>query len=494
MQARLSDKADELVTLLQASPDAVVAVDAKGRVVLASAAVRALFGLEPDEILGQALETLLPERVRQGHEAHRFSFGEVEVPRPMGLGLRLNGKHKDGHEFPVDVSLAPFVLKGEKMVAAFVRDITDRSRQEASLRAINEISQRLLEGEATQATLELVARRARGLVDATLAWVVVPVGQHGLVVSASAGDGAQSIIGAEATAGTSLPGKAMEQGTSILVADMSREPDVSPSIRDLELGPALCCPLSTEDRVLGALLVARPRGAQVFGPRDTEVVEVFANAAMVALTLGENRVKLEELQVTAEHERIGRDLHDTVIQRLFALGMGLQGVEGLVTDTIAGKISEVVDGLDEVIRDIRETIFCLERPAMAEMGLRQAVNGVVKTAAGQLGFTPRVGFHGPVDAVTSAQLEAHIVAVLTEGLSNVARHARATLAEVVVAVEQNTIVVSVADDGLGPPKGPSAGNGLRNLAERARLCSGTASITQRSPSGTVLEWRAPLNL
>ena len=112
--------------------------------------------------------------------------------------------------------------------------------------------------------------------------------------------------------------------------------------------------------------------------------------------------------------------------------MSLQSVERLAAGPVAERIEQVVDGLDDVIRDIRETIFRLERPAVAESGLRREIDRVVAAAAQQLGFEPRVGFHGPVDAATSAHLKPHVMAVLTEALSNVARHARASAVEVVI--------------------------------------------------------------
>ena len=491
MQSRVADTADVLATLLQSSPDAVIAVDVDGLVVLASEAIRTLFGFDPDEIVGLPIETLVPEQARAMNERHRRRYTETGEPRPMGLGLELMGRRRDGSVFPIDVSLAPFSTGGERFVGAFVRDATDRRRQEARLHAINEITQRLLAGEPTAATLELVACRARGLVDAILAWVVVPSGKEDLVVSASDGEGAESIIGLEVTTEGSIAKRAMTGGESIIVTDLSMESTVPAKMKALGLGPGLFCPLGVEERILGALVVARPRGAPDFNANDTGLVEVFANAAMVALTLGEARVELEQLQATAERERIGRDLHDTVIQQLFALGMGLQSIERLTSGSVAGRIDRVVDGLDEVIRQIRETIFHLERPAMAESGLRSAVTAVVTAAAEHLGFTPRVGFQGPVDAVTSEQLEPQVIAVLTEVLSNVARHASASAVEVVIAAEDNMLLVSVADNGVGPSRGRTAGNGLRNIAERARALSGSVSITARSPSGTLVEWSVP---
>ncbi|MGA3215050.1 MAG: PAS domain S-box protein [Acidimicrobiales bacterium] len=487
------DLEDNLGELLQASPNAVIVVDEDGIILLASAATKLLFGFDPQEVVGQSVEMLVPEHLRALHEGHRQGFVESSVARPMGLGLDLTGRRRDGSLFPIDVGLAPFSAGGRRVVGAFVRDASDRQRQEASLRAVNEITQRLLAGESTEAILELVARRARGLVDASLGWVVTPLGKEGLVISAADGKGATSVIGVRIEPDTSIARRAMDQRASILVRDLSVEPAVPAEVRALGFGAGLYCPLSTEDRVLGALVVARPRGAREFSRHDTALMEVFANAAVVALTLGEDRLELEQLQVTAEHERIGRDLHDTVIQRLFALGMSLQSIERLTSGPVAERIEHAVDGLDEVIRDIRETIFRLERPTVAGSGLRSEVDKVVAAAAEQLGFAPRVGFQGPVDSATNAELLAHVTAVLTEVLSNVVRHAGASGVEVVIAVEDATLLVSVADNGVGLTAGRSAGNGLRNIADRARELSGSVSITSRNPTGTLVEWRVPIS-
>jgi PAS domain S-box-containing protein len=486
-----SEVGSHLAELLQASPNAVIVVDPDGTVLLASHAVRTLFGFDPDEVVGQPIEKLVPEQLREVHERHRKSFAEEGLSRPMGFGLELTGRRRDGTVFPIDVGLSPYSAGTRRVIAAFVRDASDRQRQEARLHSINEITQRLLAGEPTETTLALVARRARGLVDGDLGWIVTPSGRDELVISAADGTGADVVVGVKIPPDTSIAKRSMTMRSSIVVEDLSTDAAVPVEIRSLGFGAGLYCPLSTEERVFGALVVARPRGALAFTRSDIALVEVFANSAVVALTLGEDRLVLEQLEVTAEHERIGRDLHDTVIQRLFALGMSLQSIERLASGPVAERIEAAVDGLDEVIRDIRETIFRLERPAIAASGLREEVESVVAGAASQLGFHPRVGFEGPVDAATSSLLGSHVIAVLTEALSNVARHAGASAVDVVIAAEEGTLLVSVADNGVGPPLGRSAGNGLRNLADRARSLSGSVSITARHPSGTLVEWRVP---
>lgn len=493
LQARVADSADDLATLLQASPDAILVVDGQGVILLASAAVRPVFGYDPESLVGQPVEMLLPEELRSVHQQHRKFFAAAARPRPMGIGLELLGRRQDGSTIPVDVSLAPFVSKGVPVVGAFVRDATQRRRQEASLRAINEISQSLLAGEPTEAILELVALRARGLVDARLGWIVAPSPRGDLVISAADGEGAAKVVGIRLVPDMSIAQRAMDAKASIVVPDMEAEPAVPSEVREMGFGPGLYSPLSAEGRVLGALVVARHKGAPGFSANDIALVEVFASAAVVALTLGETRVELDQLQATAERERIGRDLHDTVIQRLFALGMSLQSVERLASAPVAERIDNAVDGLDDVIRDIRETIFRLERPTLAGSGLRTAVDDVVARVTEQLGFAPRVGFHGPVDAATNSHLQPQIIAVLTEVLSNVVRHAHASSVEVVISAEDGSILLTVADDGVGPPSGASAGNGLRNIDERARSLGGSVSISARRPSGTLVEWQVPVS-
>ncbi len=172
--------------------------------------------------------------------------------------------------------------------------------------------------------------------------------------------------------------------------------------------------------------------------------------------------------------------------------MSLQSIERLAAGPVAERIDHAVDGLDEVIRDIRETIFRLERPTMAGSGLRSVVNDVVAAAAEHLGFAPRVGFEGPVDSATSAQLQPQVIAVLTEVLSNVVRHAQASAVEVVIAAENGTLVVSVADNGVGPSAGRTAGNGLRNISERARVAFRLVLDHGRAaPRARCVEWSRP---
>lgn len=199
-----------------------------------------------------------------------------------------------------------------------------------------------------------------------------------------------------------------------------------------------------------------------------------------------------EKEVFAERDRIARDLHDLVIQRLFASGMALQGVLNLAPrNEMRARIENVIDDLDQTIREIRSSIFALHHSPQLASGLRARVLELANGSSASLGFEPRVYFEGPVDAMVPDRVGEHLMAVLREALSNVARHAHASNVEINVnAGEQLALII--ADDGRGIGD-VSRRSGLVNIAERARILGGTFSTTGADEGGTCLEWRVPLD-
>ena len=205
-------------------------------------------------------------------------------------------------------------------------------------------------------------------------------------------------------------------------------------------------------------------------------------------------VEADRLRAIAEdHDRIASDLHDTVIQRLFALGLGVQGLAGATQDRHLGeRLSEAVDSIDEIIGEIRSTIFGLRRPPAATVApLRQLVLLTVAEAEVPLGFTPEVRFVGPVDSLDSPAIAEQLVPVVREALSNVARHAQATTAVVTLRASEGRLCLDVVDDGVGIQE-PSHRSGLLNLAERAIALGGRFEVERVVPgSGTRLSWTVP---
>jgi signal transduction histidine kinase len=200
---------------------------------------------------------------------------------------------------------------------------------------------------------------------------------------------------------------------------------------------------------------------------------------------------LRALQMAEDRNRIARDLHDLVIQRVFGAGMRLNSMLPTAVGATADHLREVVTELDSVISDIRTTIFDLQTEQTVRGGLRSSVRHLTLDAGERLGFAPRVRFTGPVDAGVDRDAGEQLLAVLRESLSNVIRHARASSVEVEVAAGPE-LVLRVSDDGVGAAGDPGAGFGLRNMASRADALGGSFEVGLRTPRGTVVEWRVPL--
>ena len=249
-------------------------------------------------------------------------------------------------------------------------------------------------------------------------------------------------------------------------------------------------PIRVRDEVFGNLYLTDKTTAEVFTDIDEELVVTLAAAAGVAIENARLHQRVRELDLVEDRERIARDLHDTVIQRLFATGLAIQAAARLATNPeVARRMEAAVDDLDETVKHIRSVIFGLET-ARPTGGTRADAMAVCREAARTLGFSPQTVFEGAVDTLVQGELAVDVLAVLREMLSNVARHARATRADVVIAVGDE-VVVRVVDDGIGPRYADDAGNGLRNLATRAQRHGGTFELRPGSPGGTIVEWRIP---
>src|ERR1700722_2793076 len=377
--------------IIAASPDVVVVVDQLYRIVFSSPAAVELFGYSPDELIGQPLELLIPDGRRDRHLGHLEQYFEDPHPREMGVGLDLAARRRDGTELPIDVSLTPVLLGGVTFVAAFVRDATERRRELDRLHAMNEITKRLLAGEQVRQILPLVARSARLLCSSDAAWIVMPASTEMEIVSVD-GSGTERLLGVTLSADTSRSAEAMRSGISDVIPDLSSANNVPDGVIDLDLGPGLYVPFIANDRRLGTLVMGRRRGRPSYQPIDVAFAEVFAGAAATAIEMGSVRLEIDRLNIVAEDERIARDLHDSVIQELFALGMSLQAAGSSLTGPIGDRISTVVEGLDDVISQIRHTTFHSPGRSEVPSGLREEMLRLADKYHHDLAVLPRIAF------------------------------------------------------------------------------------------------------
>jgi signal transduction histidine kinase len=202
----------------------------------------------------------------------------------------------------------------------------------------------------------------------------------------------------------------------------------------------------------------------------------------------------EQLALVDDRERIARDLHDTVIQRLFAVGLSLQGALGASSQSrIAERVESAIDEIDGTVRDIRTSIFSLHARRMPTAGLRDDILSTAREAGRALGFEPRVVFDGPIDSATSEPVREQLVPTLREALSNVVKHASAAHVTVSVIITAGELLLEVVDDGVGvPDAGVHGGRGLGNMHQRALTLAGRCEIRPRDGGGTVFTWRVPL--
>ncbi|HEX6658174.1 MAG TPA: PAS domain S-box protein [Ilumatobacter sp.] len=203
----------------------------------------------------------------------------------------------------------------------------------------------------------------------------------------------------------------------------------------------------------------------------------------------------EQLALVGERERIGRDLHDVVLQHLYGMGLSAQAISTSADPATAEKLEAVVDEVDQIISEVRTIVFTLG-PGGSRGALGQELADVVAQASRVLGFTPALRIEGPVETLLSDEVRTEMVASMREALGNVARHARATHASVVIGIVDDQVVMTVTDNGVGPPDDEAAklgGHGLNNLMSRAAAFGGSCALTRRDQSegsGAVLRWTA----
>jgi signal transduction histidine kinase len=362
------------------------------------------------------------------------------------------------------------------------------------LSATADITALLADTSADDNALQAVADRAREVAQADVSWVVTGLDADSLTLEVVSGLEADPEELRTLPLDRSLASIVVGSGEPISVPDLADDPralDPTSALGWPRLGPALLVPLSSGARVEGALALAWfPEHAPLFDAVDPGMPASFAEQAALAIQVARARADQQRLAVFEDRDRIGRDLHDLVIQRLFAVGLSLQGAgRRLVDPEVAARLTQAVDDLDDTIKDIRRTIF-----ALGSLGdsadIQAEVTRLVDRAAETLKFRPKLRFDGPVRSLVPTDVAPDILAVLREALSNASRHAEATSVDVLLAAGEEVSLV-VADDGRGIGENATEG-GLGNMRERAMKHGGTLTVSTAPGRGTTITWSVPL--
>ncbi len=462
-------------------------------------------------LLGEVLQHGGPVRVARvdqhpaaaGFPAHHPAMTSLLAAPISEDGTVLGGLYladrTDGRPFDAqDETFAEVFAGAATVVLTAGRRFQAVREREQVLGANDELLQQLLAGTDPDEQLTGIIRTARRFSGADYAALLVTdeVRQH-ITVRTADGAAAANTIGRVMPKEVSLAGEVLASGAPVVVTELRHDPRRARSMDGVvpPLGPATLVPLGLADRAIGVVLVARLAGRPIFPDTTVRMLESFAGQAAVALHLARERSWREQLSFYADRERIAHDLHDHVIQQLFATGMLLKGtIRGVQDDSVVERLDRALQDLDETVRQIRATIYQLESP-VAHLGedVRSAVLAVTDHAADALGFAPTVQFVLPGQETVSAKVREHLVAALRELVTNIARHARASRVEVEVKVGNGMMLLRVCDNGIGMGGGGGRSSGLRNLTDRAHALGGELVVGPARQGGTEALWRVPLS-
>jgi signal transduction histidine kinase len=373
----------------------------------------------------------------------------------------------------------------------------ERQRTSAKcMKASREITAELLSAGPAIRPLQLIVDRASELTDAEQAILLVPSEADlpvdevdTLVVAATAGRYAAQVIGQRVPVDGSTTGGVVRSGTP-LITDSFRYP--IEGFTDVGQRSAIVMPLRADDTVVGAIAVARSEQQPPFGDDYLELVSDFAQHAAIALALATGREHARELAILADRERIAHDLHDHVIQKLFAAGLDLQStIARARSPEITDRLTSTVDDLQSTIDDIRATIFKLQNPATESEDFRHRIQNRVAELTEDRDIATTLDISGPLSSVFG-ELADHAEAVVTEAVSNAVRHAGASHLTVRICADDQ-LTVEVIDDGCGIPQDNQRRSGLANMQRRAAQVGGDCSITAAPGGGTRVCWTAPLS-
>lgn len=366
-------------------------------------------------------------------------------------------------------------------------DETRRRQRWADLSA--QVATALLSSN-TETPLRLLADSVAELADGDLVCVVVPLSDGMLIVDTARGVLAADVEGLVVPAADTQSAGVMTSAEPLLVASLAIPRTHEEAFL---VGPSMLIPLVNGEGPVGVLSVSRAAGRARFTDADVDMVTAFARQATLAIEVANVRLDRQRLDLLQDRNRIARDLHDHVIQRLFAAGLELQVAARKATDDDARtEIDHQIDTLDTAIAEIRTAIFALTPPRRgARRSLRHRLIDLLAEIGGMFATTPRLTFLGTIDLLVVDEMADDVVAVVREGLSNVARHADATHVGVRLSVGDGRIEVEISDDGDGFHPGDRR-SGLANLRTRAEQWQGTSDAEARPQGGTVLTWTALL--
>ncbi|MFF2083588.1 GAF domain-containing protein [Nocardia sp. NPDC058176] len=403
----------------------------------------------------------------------------------------------NGLEFTEDDEVVVQALAAAAGIAVENARLYEQSRiRQQWLEATGEVATELLAGSEPNQVLELVAQRGLALTGSARTFLALPEDPDAdadeiteLLIVAGAGVDAEHLVGQRLSLADSEAGAAFRSGSPVSVDQLADDPIAGSAT---EFGAALILPLRAGQSVTGVLTTVLPAGAPPLTAAAQSMMASFADQAALALQLADTQQRRRELDVLSDRDRIARGLHDHVIQRLFAVGLSLQGtMQRARAPEVRTRLTETIDDIQAIVQDIRHSIFDLQSNTSADSAkYRKHLHGIILDMTADTGIRTTIRLAGPV-TVLEPPLSDDVEAVLREAVSNVVRHARATTVSVELVIRDD-VTIEVGDNGIGLHGDLTRHSGLANLAARADQAGGTFTIENRPEGGTLLRWAAPL--
>jgi signal transduction histidine kinase len=459
-------------------------------------------------VLGALIEDPKPIRLTRIADDPRSSgFPDHHPAMTTFLGVPIRSRDAVfGNLYLTDrIDGGPFTAEDEELVLALAatagvaienaRLYEESRRRQEWLRASGEISRQLLDPEADYSeTLHRITTSVKRRASADVVTLVRPTADdpNQLEVVVATGAAERDLIGLRYPNGDSIAWQAMQQGHGVRLEAVDQRPDIYLHLRPyVPVSQAMALPLRGEIGPRGAIVAGRIIPHAPFTDADLDMAETFAGQAAIALELSDARADQQRLGVLEDRDRIARDLHDHVIQRLFAAGLSLQSIAATVDDeAVDQRLARTVEQLDDTIRQIRTTIFALQEDS--SRSLRGTALAVVDQLAPLLPVRPDIELVGPLDTIADEAIIADVEAVLRESLTNVAKHARAAQIRVNVQADGQRLALTVIDNGIGLGA-TTRRSGLANLSRRAERHGGYLDVGNSPEGGLRLQWSIPLH-
>ncbi len=497
-EERLRASEEAFRTLFEQAPVAatVVTVSASGvgSVVLANQRAADLFGSTVADLRGADLVRFsMPE----DRAADRALIADLATGRRREVSLLKRYGRRDGTALWAEMRGTRFSLPdiAGPAVLVFGLDVTERiaartaqDREAVLASCVAEVATTALSEAPIEEVLTRIVDRARDVVGADTTALGLRTRSGTFHVPAVAGDLLLPYLNATVELTETPMVRQLRTGTTV---HLPEPPAYIAEPWRSRLGPILVAPFGVDDQhPVGYLCAARAPGAPDFTPDDEEGLEELAARTQLAVHLAHARADQQRLALLEDRQRIARDLHDGALQDLIALGMELAAEAGRDTDPDRlDRDLRRLDQLEAIVRQMRQTVFQMRAPARRELGA--AIYALAAEAARVLGHHPDVTTHGPLQAVPEDIAE-DVIAVLREGLANVARHAHATRTYVEFEATDDAVTLTIDDDGVGAPGRAGDGYGIANIRDRAQARHGTATLVPGHDGGTRLTWSCPL--